>query len=323
MKKVAIITASRADYGIYLPVLCAIRRHPALKLCLRAMGDPDYLNFPLPCDFKPGEEDVILVLGDTMPMLFATIDAVKHNIPVAHIHGGDKTGSIDNKIRYAVSAFADFHFPSLPQHADCLINMGIPFTKIKVVGPLGIYAMKDAEFIPEEKLRKQLGLTDKPVIIIIQHPIHGESDQAGQQMRETMEAVVSISGYEPVVIYPNSETGSQDMIRVINEYPFRSFGNLSYLTFVSLLKYSSVIVGNSSCGLVEAPLFGVPCVNIGNRQRGRKSGGQIRNIDYDKDSIRLAMIMPWIGHEPHNPYLSAAIGIDGTSIIANTLAEEM
>jgi UDP-N-acetylglucosamine 2-epimerase (non-hydrolysing)/GDP/UDP-N,N'-diacetylbacillosamine 2-epimerase (hydrolysing) len=319
MKRIAVITASRADYGIYLPVLKAIGDCPELQYNLVASGNPDYLAFPLHEGFNVNDKpDVVMVLGDTMPMLEATIQAAEDNILIAHIQGGDTTGSIDNKIRYAISAFADWHFPTLPQHALRLRLMGIPPSRIKVVGPLGIYAMKDAEFISEDKLRAKLGLSDKPIVIVIQHPVSTEAEQAGWQMQQTLEAVMKIPDIQPVVIYPNSEAGSEDMIKVIRESGIKSFVNLPYLTFISLLKYSSVIIGNSSCGLVEAPLFNVPCVNVGTRQGQRSCGSLTLNVDYAESKIREAIIYflsksKWASI---NPY---ALDIDGPKIIVDTL----
>ena len=306
MKRVAVVTASRADAGIYIPVIKALEKSSKVDYFL--------------CSYETltSKGDIVVVLGDTMPMLKATIWASERNIIVAHIHGGDTTGSIDNKIRYAITAFSDWHFPSLPEHALKLWEMGIPENRIKVVGPLGIYAMKDAEFISEGKLREDLGLSSKPIVIVLQHPVSTEVNQSEQQMKETLGAVISFDDIQPVVFYPNSENGSQDIIKVILGYPFKTFKNLPYLHFVSLLKYSAVIVGNSSSGLVEAPLFGVPCVNIGTRQWGRISGRNIYNSGYDsREIIQQIQNALHDGRElGKNPY---ALNIDGPSIIVKTL----
>ncbi len=304
MKTIAVITASRADAGIYIPVLKALKESSKLETFLVTELTRPY--------------DLVVVLGDTMSMLKAAIWATKRNILVAHIHGGDITGSIDNKIRYAITAFADWHFPSLEEHACKLWEMGISSDRIKVVGALGIYAMKDAEFIPEDKLRQELGLSEKPILIVIQHSVSTEASQSGQQMRDTLESVSLISNIQPVVFYPNSETGSEDMIKVIQEYPFKIFKNLPYLTFVSLLKCSVAIVGNSSCGLVEAPLFGVPCVNIGTRQKGRIGGRNIYQANYD--CLEITHQIQNALHDGKelgdNPY---DLDIDGASIIVKIL----
>lgn len=308
MKRVAVISASRADAGVYIPVIAALKATPNLRVG------------------KWTQPDVVVVLGDTMPMLEAAINAAEDNVPLCHIHGGDTTGSIDNKIRDAITAFADWHFPSLITHANRLMQMGVPRSRIKVVGPLGIYAMKamkDAEFlIAEQVIRQSLGLSDKPIVIVLQHPVSTERAQAGAQMRETMEAVSSFGDICPVVIHPNGEEGSESMLKVIRSYRFPHFGNLDYLTFVSLLKASACIVGNSSCGLVEAPLFDVACVNVGTRQTGRVGGTLTRNVDYASWEIQTAIkqAMQMDRGDAHNPY---AFNVDGPGIIARTIAEEV
>jgi GDP/UDP-N,N'-diacetylbacillosamine 2-epimerase (hydrolysing) len=332
MKRAIIATASRADYGIYIPVLEKIKSysHDKLHGHIIALCGTDYIEidrWKITEDSTPLENyDWMLVLGDTMPMLKAAIWAAEHNIKVAHIHGGDKTGSIDDKIRPAISCFADFHLPSLQRHAERLLMMGIDEDKIKVVGPLGIYAMKDAEFIPEKELMAKLSLSDKPIILVIQHPVSTEVEQAGEQMRETLQAVSYFTDYQPVMIFPNGEAGSEAITKSMHDFFLYDgkrqnalhFKNLSYLTFLSLLKISSVIVGNSSCGLVEAPLFGVPCVNIGTRQNGRDYA-EIYQVDYDAEKIKSIIGIALCSKpQAKNPYL---LNVNGPEIIAEVLSE--
>jgi UDP-hydrolysing UDP-N-acetyl-D-glucosamine 2-epimerase len=299
-----IISAARSDKGIYEPLFNALLKHTDI-------------DFEIDHQFRVYSKiDWVIVLGDTWPMLEATIQAVDHNIPVAHIHGGDKTGSIDESIRHAITRFAHLHFPSLPEHAERLIKMGEEPWRIKTVGPLGIYAMPEASFIPKETLLKALELDARPIILVIQHPVSTEIKEAGQQMSETLEAVNN-PDWQPVVIYPNTDCGSEAIIKVIEKYPFAKFKNLPYLQFLSLLKISSCIVGNSSCGLVEAPLFGVPCVNIGSRQTGRTraliSFDTIHCAFNIRETIQLAIEIPIQGL---NPYLGFN---NGPEIIVDTL----
>jgi len=312
LKRIAVVSAARCDSGIYIPVIAELESR-------------DYLAVKIWDTHKPSNQtemnpDWVVVLGDTMPMLEAAIWAAQHNIKVAHIHGGDKTGSIDDKIRPAISMFADFHFPSLPAHADRLRSMGIPDSKIRVVGPLGVYAMHDAEFIDPMDLCLSLGLSDRPAILVIQHPVSDTWFDSGMQMGETLRAVAQFPFFQPVVIAPNGENGSAAIINAITESGMKYFPNLPYLTFVSLLKYSSVIVGNSSCGLVEAPLFGTPCVNVGTRQNGRQHGAMFQ-ADYNANSIKrqIENALSFGRHSTCNPY---ALAVDGPKIIADVLEAE-
>lgn len=323
--KIAVVSQSRSDYGIYLPLLKAIPKEE-LTIILAGMhfeykhGDTFKIverEFPNQCLANPYElnYDWIIVLGDTWPMLEYASRAVKQNTPVAHIHGGDVTGSIDDSIRHAITRFAHLHFPSIQDHADRLLKMGEESWRITPAGPLGIYALKDIQLYPD--IRVSLGLNEKPIILIIQNPVSTESKQADQQMLETLDAV-NIPDWQPVIIYPNSDPGSFETIKVIKLSAFKSFANLPYLQFLSLLKESAVIVGNSSCGIVEAPSFKVRCVNIGSRQNGRTQGGNVINVpEFKSDSIRTAIYhslhFEWV---EDNPYLGYA---DGPEIILNKI----
>ena len=301
--KVAVLTESRSDYGVYYPLLKALQADERFELQLLVTGmhlskAHGYTINEIENSFNIAfwrtrpkrvliQSDILLILGDRRPMLEAAIDAAYQNIPVAHIQGGDVTETIDESCRHAITRFAHLHFPALNESADRLLKMGEEPWRITVVGPLGIYAMPDAEFIPRERLLRDLRLEDKPIILVIQHPVSGREPFAGEQMKDTLTAVHN-PDWQPIVIYPNNDLGSKGMIDVIEHHPFAKFKNLPYLQFISLLKESAVIVGNSSCGIVEAPFFGVPVVNIGNRQKGRKYASGIININYG-DNIRGAI----------------------------------
>ena len=296
--KVAVLTESRADYGIYYPLLKALQADERFELQLLVTGmhlsrrhglTAGMIEFPyhIEISLQALHSDLLIVLGDRRPMLEAAIDAAYQNIPVAHIQGGDRTETIDESCRHAITRFAHLHFPALQESADRLLKMGEEPWRITVVGPLGIYAMPDADLIPRDKLLPDLRLKDKPIILVIQHPASVQEYEAGLQLRRTLKAINN-PNWQPVVIYPNNDLGSAEIIRAIEEYPYAKFKSLPYLQFISLLKESAVIVGNSSCGIVEAPLFGVPVVNIGNRQRGRHYAIGIININYG-DDIREAI----------------------------------
>lgn len=239
--------------------------------------------------------DFVLVLGDRGEALAATIAAAHMNIPVVHIHGGDATtgACIDESIRHAITRFAHIHFPATLESSQRLVKMGEEPWRIHIVGPLGIYAMPQTSFIAKERLFQELNLdTDKPLLIVSQHPVTTQIETAAAQMSETMEAVVQL-GEQAVVIYPNADAGGRAMIGVIKEYkdyPFiRVVENLPYVTFVSLMKVADVIVGNSSSAIIEAPLFSLPAVNIGSRQEGRERGANIIDAPHKKEAIIRAI----------------------------------
>ena len=340
MIKVNLLTESRADYGIYYPLIKAFLSdsHFYLRILVTGMHLDVRHGFTvenLNADFEVARviscvnvqrliqkypADWLIVLGDRRPMLEATIEAVYRNIPVAHIQGGDRTETIDESARHAITRFAHLHFPTTKSSARRLIKMGEESWRIKVVGALGIYAMPVINVIDKAELCQQLGLDAiQPIVLVIQHPVSTQIDKAGEQMQATLNAV---KGWQTVVIYPNNDPGSEEMIKVIKQSSWvESFANLPYIQFISLLRCASVVVGNSSSGIVEAPLFGVPAVNIGNRQGLREQAGNVVNCS---DATNAAVIREAIkkalegqGLTHINPYQANP---DGVKIILDTLA---
>jgi UDP-N-acetylglucosamine 2-epimerase (non-hydrolysing)/GDP/UDP-N,N'-diacetylbacillosamine 2-epimerase (hydrolysing) len=332
MRRIAVVTGTRAEYGILLPVLKAIETIRELELALIVTGmhlshefgytvkeiEDDGFRIHTKVEMLPSSDtpkamaesigvgiagmaqaweqlkpDIILVLGDRVEPLAAAIAGAFMNIPVAHIHGGDVSGNIDESIRHAITKFAHIHFPATAKSAERIFKMGEDKWRVHIVGPLGIYAMSQADLVPKEKLYKKLGLNpDEPLILVVQHPVTTQVESAPLQMRETMEALVELNE-QAIVIYPNADAGGRGMIEVIKEYenyPFiKTFKNLPYLTFVSVLKVTSVMIGNSSSAIFESPLFGIPVINIGIRQIGRERGNNVIDIPHSKTEIIRAI----------------------------------
>jgi UDP-N-acetylglucosamine 2-epimerase (non-hydrolysing)/GDP/UDP-N,N'-diacetylbacillosamine 2-epimerase (hydrolysing) len=274
------------------------------------------------------EPDILVVIADRGEALAGAISGAFMNIPVAHIHGGDVSGCIDEPTRHAITRFAHIHFPATKESADRIIRMGEEAWRVHVVGPLGIYATTSRNFIPKNKLCKMLDLNPcKPILLVLQHPVTTQNEKADEQMNQTIEALAALEE-QAVIIYPNADAGGRKIIKVIEqnmEYPFfRIYKNLAYLTFTSLMRISSVMVGNSSSAIVEAPLFGVPAVNIGLRQEGRERGGNVIDAPHEKDKIIKAIKKALFDEDfrrkvkkSANPF---AVGKNGGQRIANVLA---
>jgi GDP/UDP-N,N'-diacetylbacillosamine 2-epimerase (hydrolysing) len=239
--------------------------------------------------------DILVVIADRVEALAGAISGAFMNIPVAHVHGGDTTtgGCIDELTRHAVTRFAHIHLPATKMSAERIIKMGEEPWRVHVVGPLGIYAMTNDNFISKNVLCKMLNLdAEKPIILVVQHPVTTQYEKAEEQMRKTMEALTSLKE-QAVIIYPNSDAGGQKIIRVIEQYRdnpfFRIHRNLPYRTFTSLMRIASIIVGNSSSAIVEAPFFGIPAVNVGIRQEGRERSENIIDVSHEKEKIIKAI----------------------------------
>lgn len=235
--------------------------------------------------------DFFLIQGDRSEALAAAIAASHLNIPIVHLSGGDITlgGTIDDRIRPAISDFAHLHFPSTRKGAEVLIKRGEEPWRVHSFGNPGINLNREL-FTPREELALKLGVNlAQDLIVVVQHPV--EPEQAGFQMEETLTAITEL-GLLSIIIYPNSDTGSQDIIKVIHRYNgplIKSYQTLSRADFVGLLREAKVLIGNSSCGIAEAPSLSLPVVNIGERQSGRPMMTNIINVDHNRYQIKEAI----------------------------------
>lgn len=235
--------------------------------------------------------DIILVLGDRTEPLAATVAGAYMNIPVAHIHGGDACvgGNIDDANRYAITKFAHIHFPATRKSAERIIKMGEDEWRVHVVGSPALDVILNEPPVTRQVLARKFGLDlSKPLILLVQHPVTTQVEKGPGQMGETLEAVVAI-GYPTILIYPNADAGGRRMIEVIREYEkhsfIKTFESLPRKEYLGLMKIASIMVGNSSSGIIEAPSFGLPVVNIGIRQEGRERGKNVIDVGHNKQEI--------------------------------------
>ncbi|MFC1931517.1 UDP-N-acetylglucosamine 2-epimerase [Chloroflexota bacterium] len=332
MRKIAVVTGTRAEYGVLYPVLRAIESKQKLRLSLVVTGmhlshefgytvteiEKDGFKIATNVDMLLSSDtpaamaksvglgiigmtqaweqlrpDIILVFGDRVEPLAAAIAGAYMNIPVAHIHGGDVCGNIDDPTRHAITKFAHVHFPATSKSKQRIINMGEDEWRVHQVGSPALDVILNEPLLSAKALAEELDLNlSQPLILLIQHSVTTQADEAPKQMRKTLEAVMEI-GYPTVLIYPNSDAGGRKLIEVIKEYenyPFvKIFKSLPRREYLSLMKAASVMVGNSSSGIVEAPSFGLPVVNIGIRQEGRERGKNIIDAGHAKQEIIQAI----------------------------------
>ncbi len=229
--------------------------------------------------------DILLILGDRGEMLSGAIAATYMNIPIAHLHGGEVSGSIDEGIRHAITKLSHIHFPATKKSAQRIIRMGEDKSRVFLVGAPGLDTIL-TEPLTEDS-RKQFGIK-QDFILLVQHSVVTEVNDTERQIRATMEAVVSI-GMQAIVLYPNADPGSQTIIKVINEFHnppmIQVVKSLPHKTYLSLMKYAQVLVGNSSSGIIEAASFHLPVINIGTRQQGRQRAANVIDVNYKKEEI--------------------------------------
>lgn len=240
--------------------------------------------------------DILLVLGDREEAMTTALVGAYMNIPVAHLCGGDRVvGNVDDQVRHAVTKLAHLHFVTNSESAERVINLGEQPFRVFNVGNPGLDRLLDVPVIHNDELSARLNfsiLEDEPFIMLIQHVISTEIDQAYHQMKISLEAIREF-GIKTIISYPNSDAGGQQMIRAIREYESLPFiyaaKNIPRLEFVNLMRRAACLLGNSSAGVLEAPLLKLPVINIGNRQRGRLHANNIQFVPHEKDQIITAL----------------------------------
>ena len=220
------------------------------------------------------------------------------NIPVVHIGGGDTTenGHIDNSVRHAVTKLSHIHMVATLRSKERVIALGEENWRVHVVGSPGLDRILSTPLVPRDVLWKKMGFDpgNQPYLVVIQHPTFPDNDRADEQIKNTLKAVAD-THLPAFISYPNSDAGSQKIMAVIDEfqrkYPelIHKYQNISRLEFVNLLRNAHALVGNSSCGIIEAPLLKLPVVNVGERQIGREHAENVLYVDYDSDQIKSAI----------------------------------
>lgn len=247
--------------------------------------------------------DFLLVCGDREEAIMGSLAGAYMNIAVAHIGGGDLVvGNVDDSVRHAVTKLAHLHFAFSEESAERIRRMGEEPWRVHCVGNPALDRFRLLPRLSREELSRRLDfdVTEGPVLLVIQHVISSEIDDAARQMRITMEAIAEL-GYKALIGYPNSDAGSREMIQVIEEYgarlPFvKVYRSLPRLEFVNVLQTIDVLVGNSSLGILEAPFLKLPAINIGNRQRRRQHADNVIFVSHDKEAVKGGIEMAL--HDP-------------------------
>ena len=236
--------------------------------------------------FQP---DLVLTGFDIGANLATTIAAAHMNIPVAHIQGGEVTGSIDESIRHAMSKFAHIHFPATEDARQRLIRLGENPDYIFNVGCPSIDTIVQTPVIDKEILEKKFNIDfSKPTILLIQHPVTTESDESKKQILTTIEVIKELD-IQALVSLPNNDAGSSDIIDEIKKSGLSWYPSLSTEEFINVYRNIWAIVGNSSSGIHESSTFGISAVNIGTRQQDRERADNVIDVGYNKDEIKAGI----------------------------------
>ena len=236
--------------------------------------------------------DVIIILGDRYEMLVVAITSLILKIPLLHISGGEVTeGSLDDTIRHSITKFADYHFVAIEEFKKRVIQLGESPNRIKVVGGMGIDSIENLNLFDSDTVFKKLKIKNPklPIILFTYHPNTAEKNTL-EECISILNALSILKDVNIILTYPNSDFERDKIIHKIklfalkkeNTYLFTSLGQLLYL---STLRISSCIIGNSSSGITEAPYFGVTTINIGSRQKGRPRCPSIIDLKANSDLI--------------------------------------
>jgi UDP-hydrolysing UDP-N-acetyl-D-glucosamine 2-epimerase len=247
--------------------------------------------------------DVVLTIADRYETIATGIAAAYMNIPVAHVQGGEITGSIDEKVRHSVTKLSDLHFVATKQAAERVVRMGEEPSTVFVTGcpsiDLAAAALHDPE-LDFDPFDKYGGVGEKPdlsngYMVVMQHPVTTEYGLARHQVTETLHAVAGHS-LPALWFWPNVDAGSDGTSNGIRAFRERErpenihfFKNMAPTDFLRLLYNSRCLVGNSSVGIRECSFLGVPVVNIGSRQCKRDRGRNIIDAGYDRAAIDAAI----------------------------------
>lgn len=241
------------------------------------------------------EPDMIIVHGDRIDALAGAITGALNNILVAHIEGGEISGTIDDSIRHAISKFAHLHFVCNEEAKKRIIQLGESEEHIYVIGSPDIDVMIGENLPGLQDVKNYYEIPFDEYGIFMYHPVTTELGLLKEHITTTIDALIE-SGRNYVVIYPNNDLGTEIIVDKISELEgmkqFRIFPSIRFEYFLTLLKNASIIIGNSSAGIRESGVYGVPAIDIGTRQNGRYDIQTLQNIQHvqeDFEAILLAI----------------------------------
>ena len=240
-------------------------------------------------ELEKAQPDIVLSGFDIGANMAVTIAAAHMNIPVAHIQGGEVTGSIDESIRHAMSKFSHIHFPATELSKNRLIRMGEDPNNIFVVGCPSIDVICETPVVNIQTLEEYFGLDfSKPILLMIQHPVTTEAEHSFFQIKETVDAIKELKT-QTVALLPNNDAGYSKIIDYIKESGIKWYPSLPTDIFINLYRNVSALIGNSSSGIHETPSMRIPAINIGNRQQGRERAENVIDVSHQKDAIMIAI----------------------------------
>lgn len=285
-------------------------------------------------ELKP---DLIVVLGDRYEILAAATAALIERIPVAHLHGGEITeGAYDDAIRHSITKMSQLHFTSTEEYRKRVIQLGEQPERVFNVGALGVENIKKLPLMSKEEIEKEIDFKiDQNTILVTYHPVTLGNRTAKDDIDDFVAALEERNDLRVLFTMPNSDTGGQFIVDVINGFVTRNtdrakaYKSLGVLRYLSVMKQVAAVVGNSSSGLLEVPSFGIPTLNIGDRQNGRIAAESVYNCAPYKESVLeglnkvLSKEFRELAYVVRNPYEKADTAEEIFKVISSYPLEEL
>lgn len=330
-RKICVVTGTRAEYGLLYWLMKEIENNNNLELQLIVTGmhlSPEFgltykeiekefkinkkIEMLLSSDTSVGisksmglaqisfaesydelKPDILVVLGDRYEIFSATSAAMIARIPIAHIHGGEKTeGAFDESIRHSITKMSHLHFTATEEYKNRVIQLGEHPSRVFNVGGMGIENIKKLKLLSKDEFEKSIEfkLNSKNILVTF-HPVTLENSTAKEQFQQLLDAIDELEDTNIIFTKANSDTDGRVINQMIDEYVTKNFHksvqftSLGQLRYLSALQYVDAIVGNSSSGLAEAPSFRIGTINIGDRQKGRIKASSVIDCEANKNSI--------------------------------------
>lgn len=328
MTRIAVVTGSRADYGLLRPVLRALVPLAGLSVQVVVTGmhfdaeaghtvDLVRAEFPVAAEvplqagtdllpdlaraigqgivgltdaFERLSSEVVVVLGDRAEAFAAAAAAVYSGRILVHIHGGEQSGGFDDSTRHAITMLAHVHLAATQASADRILRMGERPDRVHVVGAPGLDDLRSP--LPDlDEVKRRVGLPAGPYLLFAMHPVSDSPTTASREVQQALQATLA-AGLPVLAIGANLDPGGRAvnaMLRDRRDGRLVHCANLARSEYLALLKGCTAMVGNSSSGIIEAPSAHVPVVNVGPRQAGRERAANVLDAEGDEDSVRKAL----------------------------------
>lgn len=333
MKKICAITGTRADYGLFYWLLKELEADNSFDLQLIVTGshlseehgytysviEEDgfkishkanmHLSLDQPVDitssmgigiseigkaFKKLDPDLVIVIGDRYEILISVIAATIFNIPIAHIHGGERSeGAFDEAFRHSITKMSHFHFCALEEYKKRIIQLGEDPEKVFNVGAIGLDNIKQLRLLTKSKLEEEIKFKfNKRNLLITFHPTTLEKSTAKEQFTHLLDALTELKETNLIFTKSNADPGGLVINNLVDEFVkknffhAKSFSSMGQLRYLSAVNQVDAVIGNSSSGIIEAPSLKVGTLNIGDRQKGRVKSKSVLDCEPTKVSIQ-------------------------------------